>query len=162
GARGIARIQRLFTARRKKNKLQLQGRGDHRACGGDRLRAEKRGETILNTTTAISGENGRRWRPAPAIHVSVFLHAAAAVWLAAHPEAWPWALGVLGVNHLALFCATFWPRGCLLGPNLVRLPASAAHRRENALTFDDGPDPEVTPRVLEVLDRYHAKASFFC
>ena len=92
----------------------------------------------------------------------MFLHAAAAVWLAAHPEAWPWALGVLGVNHLALFCATLWPRGRLLGPNLVRLPASAAHRREIALTFDDGPDPEVTPRVLEVLDRYHAKASFFC
>src|SRR5712664_3205888 len=117
---------------------------------------------ILNTTTAISSENGRRWRPAPAIHVSVFLHAAAVVWLAAHPPAWPWALGLLGANHLALFCAGLWPRGRLLGPNLVRLPASAARRREISLTFDDGPDPEVTPQVLELLDRYQAKASFFC
>ena len=126
------------------------------------MRAERHGETILNTSTAISSENGRRWRPAPAIHVSVFLHAAAAVWLAAHPPAWPWALGLLGANHLTLFLAVLWPRGQLLGPNLARLPASAGRRREIALTFDDGPDPEVTPRVLELLDRYQAKASFFC
>src|SRR5712691_6294785 len=117
---------------------------------------------ILNTTTAISSENGRRWRPAPAIHVSVFLHAAAAVWLVAHPPAWPWALGVLGANHLALFLAVLLPRGQLLGPNLARLPAPAVRRREIALTFDDGPDPEVTPRVLELLDRFQAKARFFC
>lgn len=30
------------------------------------------------------------------------------------------------------------------------------------LTFDDGPIPEVTPRLLEVLDRYGVKATFFC
>jgi peptidoglycan/xylan/chitin deacetylase (PgdA/CDA1 family) len=69
---------------------------------------------------------------------------------------------VLGANHLVLFCAVLWPRGRLLGPNLVRLPSAAARRREISLTFDDGPDPEVTPRVLELLDRYQAKASFFC
>ncbi|MBA7522247.1 Peptidoglycan-N-acetylglucosamine deacetylase [subsurface metagenome] len=30
------------------------------------------------------------------------------------------------------------------------------------LTFDDGPDPEVTPWVLDLLNRYKAKATFFC
>ena len=30
-----------------------------------------------------------------------------------------------------------------------------------ALTFDDGPDPEATPAVLDVLDREGAKATFF-
>lgn len=30
------------------------------------------------------------------------------------------------------------------------------------LTFDDGPIPEVTPWVLEILDRYKIKATFFC
>jgi len=30
-----------------------------------------------------------------------------------------------------------------------------------ALTFDDGPDPEWTPRILAVLDRYHVHATFF-
>ena len=29
------------------------------------------------------------------------------------------------------------------------------------LTFDDGPIPEVTPKVLEILDRYNVKATFF-
>ncbi len=30
------------------------------------------------------------------------------------------------------------------------------------LTFDDGPDPEATPFVLEQLEKYNAKATFFC
>ena len=30
-----------------------------------------------------------------------------------------------------------------------------------ALTLDDGPDPALTPRVLDVLARYDARASFF-
>lgn len=30
------------------------------------------------------------------------------------------------------------------------------------LTFDDGPIPEVTPWVLDTLDRYGIKATFFC
>jgi peptidoglycan-N-acetylglucosamine deacetylase len=30
------------------------------------------------------------------------------------------------------------------------------------LTFDDGPDPEVTPDVLELLNHYQAQATFFC
>jgi len=30
------------------------------------------------------------------------------------------------------------------------------------LTFDDGPIPEVTPWVLETLDKFDAKATFFC
>ena len=30
------------------------------------------------------------------------------------------------------------------------------------LTFDDGPTPDVTPWVLDILDKYNAKATFFC
>ncbi len=30
------------------------------------------------------------------------------------------------------------------------------------LTFDDGPVPEVTPQVLDILDKYQCKATFFC
>ena len=30
------------------------------------------------------------------------------------------------------------------------------------LSFDDGPHPEITPWVLELLKAYHAKATFFC
>lgn len=30
-----------------------------------------------------------------------------------------------------------------------------------SLTFDDGPDPNYTPKVLDILDRYDVKATFF-
>lgn len=30
------------------------------------------------------------------------------------------------------------------------------------LTFDDGPTPRITEIVLDLLDRYHAKGTFFC
>lgn len=30
------------------------------------------------------------------------------------------------------------------------------------LTFDDGPDPGLTPRILDILDQYQARATFFC
>lgn len=30
------------------------------------------------------------------------------------------------------------------------------------LTFDDGPTPEITPWVLDQLDKFNAKATFFC
>lgn len=30
------------------------------------------------------------------------------------------------------------------------------------LTFDDGPHPEITPLVLEMLEQYNARATFFC
>ncbi|MCK0188584.1 polysaccharide deacetylase family protein [Arenibacter sp. F20364] len=31
-----------------------------------------------------------------------------------------------------------------------------------AITFDDGPHPNFTPKVLDLLQKYNAKASFFC
>ena len=55
-----------------------------------------------------------------------------------------------------------WPRSTLLGPNLRHLPAASTARREVALTFDDGPDPQVTPQILALLAAAGARASFFC
>jgi peptidoglycan-N-acetylglucosamine deacetylase len=34
-------------------------------------------------------------------------------------------------------------------------------KRRVTLTFDNGPEPQVTPAVLDCLARYHAKATFF-
>lgn len=33
---------------------------------------------------------------------------------------------------------------------------------EIALTFDDGPDPQYTPQILDILRQYRVKATFFC
>ena len=90
------------------------------------------------------------------------MHVGALFAFAIQPALWPWALATVAANHLLLSCAVLWPRGRALGPNLTRLPAAAVRRREVSLNFDDGPDPHVTPQVLELLDRHQAKASFFC
>jgi peptidoglycan/xylan/chitin deacetylase (PgdA/CDA1 family) len=58
--------------------------------------------------------------------------------------------------------AGLWPRSTWLGQNMLRLPAAAAVRHEIAITFDDGPDQEVTPAVLDMLDAQGARATFFC
>ena len=34
--------------------------------------------------------------------------------------------------------------------------------KEIFLTFDDGPHPLITPKVLDILDKHNAKAVFFC
>ncbi|HEX7820151.1 MAG TPA: glycosyltransferase [Sphingobium sp.] len=44
-------------------------------------------------------------------------------------------------------------------PNLVQ--RAGHHRRLLALTFDDGPDPRWTPRILDILRQGHAPATFF-
>jgi peptidoglycan/xylan/chitin deacetylase (PgdA/CDA1 family) len=41
---------------------------------------------------------------------------------------------------------------------LRRLPFAA---NTICLTFDDGPDPHWTPRILDLLERHHARATFF-
>jgi peptidoglycan-N-acetylglucosamine deacetylase len=53
-------------------------------------------------------------------------------------------------------------------PSLIRflLPGLVwevkTEKKELFLTFDDGPHPEITPKVLDILDKYKAKATFFC
>ena len=103
----------------------------------------------------------RRFQPSAFIRGSVALHVAAAGALLARPPLWPWALSAVVANHLALTAAGLWPRASLLGPNLTRLPPGAAARGEVAITIDDGPDPEVTPAVLALLDAQAARATFF-
>jgi peptidoglycan/xylan/chitin deacetylase (PgdA/CDA1 family) len=104
---------------------------------------------------------GQPWPWPPLFKASAAVHAGAAA-LALVPGGWPYGLGVLAANHALLTAAGLWPRSALLGPNVRRLPAAAAARGEVAITLDDGPDPEVTPAVLDQLDAAGAHATFFC
>jgi peptidoglycan/xylan/chitin deacetylase (PgdA/CDA1 family) len=101
--------------------------------------------------------NGK-WQPSSLIKASAVVHAGAAAALA-----WPPTMlfGVAGLlaNHAVLAAAGLWPRSTLLGPNILHL---SGERAEVALTIDDGPDPEVTPQVLDILAAHGVRATFFC
>lgn len=116
---------------------------------------------MVNDQSA-SRRSSARWQPTPAIRLSFWLHALALLAFAVWPSAWHWLLGIVLSNHLLLGLLGMCPRSQILGSNLVRLPPRGCAKRQVALTFDDGPDPEVTPKVLDLLDRHAAKASFFC
>ena len=46
-------------------------------------------------------------------------------------------------------------------PEPYRVGRYGSSRNQVAITFDDGPDPEWTPQILDVLKREHATATFF-
>lgn len=102
------------------------------------------------------------WRPTPLIRMSIALHLLALIGVIAEPAQWRWALGAVLADHALLALVGLWPRSRWLGPNWTRLPAASTARKEIALTIDDGPDPAVTPQVLDILDRHAAQATFFC
>lgn len=104
----------------------------------------------------------KSWRPSPLVSAILMLHLIALIAVIVYPDQWLWALAVVLANHIVLTAVGLWPRSHWLGKNWTRLPASAAARNEVALTIDDGPDPIVTPQVLDILDHYNTKATFFC
>jgi peptidoglycan/xylan/chitin deacetylase (PgdA/CDA1 family) len=110
----------------------------------------------------MKAARGLRWHPAPFVVGSAACHVGAALAVAAQPQIWPWTVGLLALDHAAATAAGLCPRSHLLGVNWTRLPAAMAESAGVAITIDDGPDPEVTPRVLEVLRSHGARATFFC
>jgi peptidoglycan/xylan/chitin deacetylase (PgdA/CDA1 family) len=102
------------------------------------------------------------WRLPLLLKASVACHVGAGALALAQPALWPWALGAVALDHALITGTGLWPRSTWLGSNLRRLPPAAIARREVALTLDDGPDPVVTPAVLDLLDTHRARATFFC
>lgn len=103
-----------------------------------------------------------RWHEPVLVKATVACHVGAVAALLLELALWPWVAAAVAVNHVLLALGGLWPRSTWLGANVRRLPEAAVARREVALTLDDGPDPQVTPRVLDLLDAYGAKATFFC
>lgn len=110
----------------------------------------------------ISAPSSESWPWPPVIRASAVVHVAAIGAGLFVPGALPWAIGAIVLNHVVITAAGLTPRSSLLGTNVTRLPEAAAARREIAITIDDGPDPEVTPKVLDLLDAHGQRATFFC
>jgi len=104
----------------------------------------------------------RLWTPSPLLKTSLAVHAGAVIGSTLLPNAWPWALGSLALNHGVITLAGLLPRAKWLGPNITRLDDFSMRRRSVAITIDDGPDRQVTPKVLDILDAAGVKATFFC
>jgi hypothetical protein len=78
--------------------------------------------------------------------------------LLASPPPFEWAALILVGYGTLLLGGVLLLRWRVFVDALVRGPRGA---RGVALTFDDGPDPRWTPRVLEVLAKHRAVATFF-
>ena len=67
------------------------------------------------------------------------------------------AAAALAAGGFAVFNGQ-WPTSQLYGATIHRGPRD---RKRIALTYDDGPNPAQTPRLMEILDRFNAHATFF-
>lgn len=101
------------------------------------------------------------WKPSPLLQASAVLHVGAIAGIATGLPV-SWAAGTVIANHALLTATGLWPRSTLLGANILRLSQAAQEANQIAITIDDGPNPDVTPVVLDILDTANAKASFFC
>lgn len=70
---------------------------------------------------------------------------------------WAWGLGALVLTHAAVLWSTLAPGSQLFCPALTRLSGVG---RQVWLTIDDGPSDD-TLAILDVLDRFGARATFF-
>ncbi len=104
----------------------------------------------------------RAMKALPAARLGLWAYAAAGIALGARaalsvpPELLPTALGLGGYVVLGTV-GVFWPERGMYGSTLWHGPA----RPEVALTFDDGPSPTTTPRVLDELAKSATVATFF-
>jgi peptidoglycan-N-acetylglucosamine deacetylase len=130
------------------------------SCQGAISTAFVGGFTVLKLSMKTSASS-KKWRPSIGLKASALLHVGAVAGMGAG-LGWPWALGGVVANHAILTLAGLWPRSTLLGDNMRTLSSAAKQARQVAITIDDGPDPQVTPVVLDILDAWQAQATFFC
>lgn len=65
--------------------------------------------------------------------------------------------GAAGLAYGGYAYASLWPTSQIFGSPLI----APENPGEIALTFDDGPNPRCTPRLLDVLGQHGVKATFF-
>src|SRR5271156_3985738 len=71
-------------------------------------------------------------------------------WLLAAPAAIAAAGGMVGYGAV-------YPRSQLFGGALCRTNSA----KKLAITFDDGPNPAITPKLLDLFERHSGRATFF-
>ena len=95
------------------------------------------------------------WRP----HLFVDAPLAGAAVAVAMTWGLPATLPLAGLAAALHTWGVVSPRSSWYTPLTWQLPAGSA---DLALTFDDGPDPDTTPRILDLLAAHDLHATFFC
>jgi peptidoglycan/xylan/chitin deacetylase (PgdA/CDA1 family) len=80
-------------------------------------------------------------------------------WFTRGAARWWWLTFLCTSSGLCLGLGVSFPQWQLFGRSLCRAITS---KKIVALTFDDGPDPENTPALLELLAERNIRATFFC
>ncbi len=119
---------------------------------------EGRGCASTSSARTVDGSGSRQPRLSWAAPAS----ALAALWacadaLGGRVPGWPEVAGGASLLGALAYAAADLSSGGFVRA-VVRGPSA---QRAVALTFDDGPDPETTPRVLATLAEEHARATFF-
>ncbi len=71
-----------------------------------------------------------------------------------------WIFGLLlFLYSLILFYGCYYIRSGFFMPVICSLPGK---NKQIVLSFDDGPHPQTTGRILDILEKHKAKAVFFC
>lgn len=133
---------------------------------GGRSSDSDSGSDSDSTKARVAGGQGhsrRQWPPrlGRSVFVAVTWAAplAGALWLAGFSAVGgEQCLGLCGLWLALALLGSFYAPSGIFGPTLLRGPGG---QRLVALTFDDGPDPEATPRVLQLLSQHGARATFF-
>jgi peptidoglycan/xylan/chitin deacetylase (PgdA/CDA1 family) len=94
----------------------------------------------------------------PLVLLAVLVHAALGAILLGIPALTAFVLAACLLFHAAMAWGVVHPRSRLFGPNRSRLDGPDP---VVALTFDDGPHPDVTPRLLDLLKARGVRATFF-
>lgn len=103
--------------------------------------------------SAFTGKERGTLSPALITGVTAFFTAGVLLWSRPSLAAVP-----MGIFILLCLAAPFFTETGFFLPVISRQKGG---RKEAALTFDDGPDPDVTPLLLEVLRRHGLQATFF-
>jgi peptidoglycan/xylan/chitin deacetylase (PgdA/CDA1 family) len=72
----------------------------------------------------------------------------------------PWLIGIPSAAALVGATTAFGavnPRSQMFGTTIC----CTASSRQLAITFDDGPNPAITPKLLDLLDQFQVQATFF-
>ena len=93
-----------------------------------------------------------------ALKLAAIVAIAAALIEGEPPASWIIAAIVAAGAIAAMAWGVFRVNSSIWAPTLWRAPGAT---RNVALTFDDGPDPEFTPRILEILRGRDVRAAFF-